>query len=104
MKKDDKASISLKKVIGISLIIIFIMGISDMATNTNKVPFIIGDLKEGIVFWDRQLMNIKTSDVAVIGDLNAYEEDLTLFRAIEREDVTIRDSKAIVNGYIDITP
>lgn len=76
----------------------------DMVTNTNKVPFIIGDLKEGIVFWDRQLMNIKTSDVAVIGDLNAYEEDLTLFRAIEREDVTIRDSKAIVNGYIDVTP
>ena len=49
-------------------------------------------------------MNIKTSDVAVIGDLNAYEEDLTLFRAIEREDVTLKDKKAIVRGYIDVTP
>ena len=76
----------------------------DMPTKTNKIPFIIGDLKEGIKFWDRQLMNIKTSDVAVIGELNAYEEDLTLFRAIEREDVTVKDSKAIVNGYIDVTP
>lgn len=89
---------------GATIIPIEVIPNDDMATNTNKVPFIIGDLKEGIVFWDRQLMNIKTSDVAVIGDLNAYEEDLTLFRAIEREDVTIRDSKAIVNGYIDVTP
>lgn len=89
---------------GATIIPIEVIPNDDMVTNTNKVPFIIGDLKEGIVFWDRQLMNIKTSDVAVIGDLNAYEEDLTLFRAIEREDVTIRDSKAIVNGYIDITP
>ena len=75
---------------------------SDLSTKTNKVPFIIGDLKEGIVFWDRQLMNIKTSDVAVIGDLNAYEEDLTLFRAIEREDVTQKDASAFVNGYITV--
>ena len=89
---------------GATIIPIEVIPNDDMATNTNKVPFIIGDLKEGIVFWDRQLMNIKTSDVAVIGDWNAYEKDLTLFRAIEREDVTIRDSKAIVNGYIDITP
>lgn len=76
----------------------------DMPTTENKIPFIIGDLKEGVVFWDRQLMNIRTSDVAVVGELNAYEEDLTLFRAIEREDVTLRDTKAVVNGYIDVTP
>lgn len=76
----------------------------DMPTSENKIPMIIGDLKEGIVFWDRQLMNIKMSDIASIGDLNAFEEDLTLFRAIEREDVTKKDDKAFVNGYIDITP
>ena len=77
---------------------------SDMPSTGNKAPFIIGDLKEGIVFWDRQLMSIKMSDIASIGDLNAFEEDLTLFRAIEREDVTKKDDKAFVNGYIDITP
>lgn len=76
----------------------------DMPTNSNKIPFIIGDLKEGIFYWDRQLMNIKMSDVAVVGELNAYEEDLTLFRAIEREAVTLRDKKAIVNGYIEVIP
>lgn len=76
----------------------------DMPTGENKIPMIIGDLKEAVTFWDRQQMNIKQSDVAVIGELNAYEEDLTVFRAIEREDVTIKDGKAVVNGYIDITP
>lgn len=74
---------------------------ADMPSTGTKVPFIIGDLKEGIVYWDRKRMNIKISDVAVVGDLNAYEEDLTLYRAIEREDVTPRDTEAFVNGYID---
>lgn len=76
----------------------------DMPTTSNKIPMIIGDLKEGITFWDRALMNIKMSDIATIGELNAFEEDLTLFRAIEREDVTKKDDKASVNGYIDVTP
>ena len=89
---------------GATTIPIEIIPNEDMPTKTNKIPFIIGDLNEGIKFWDRQLMNIKTSDVAVIGDLNAYEEDLTLFRAIEREDVTLKDKKAVVNGYIEVTP
>lgn len=74
---------------------------ADMPSQGTKVPMIIGDLKEGIVYWNRKQMNIKISDVAVVGDLNAYEEDLTLYRAIEREDVTTRDLDAFVNGYID---
>lgn len=73
---------------------------SDMPTTDGKIPFVIGDLKEGIVYWDRKAMNIRISDVAVVGELNAYEEDLTLYRAIEREDVTPRDTNAFVNGYI----
>lgn len=75
---------------------------ADMPTDEQGIPFVIGDLKEGIVYWDRQQMSIKTSDVAVIGDLNAYEEDLLLFRAIEREDVTQRDADAFVNGRVAI--
>lgn len=75
---------------------------ADMPTTENKIPFVIGDLKEGVVYWNRKQMNIKISDVAVVGDLNAYEEDLTLYRAIEREDVTTRDVNAFVNGYITL--
>lgn len=77
---------------------------ADLATTENKVPFIIGDLKEGIKFYDRKKINIMTSNTAVAGELNAFEDDLTLFRAIEREDVVVRDADAFVNGYIDVTP
>lgn len=77
---------------------------ADLATTLNKIPFIIGDLKEGIRFFDRKQLTINTSNVAAIGKLNAFEEDLTLFRGIEREDCKIRDEEAFVNGYISTTP
>ena len=67
---------------------------------TPQIPFIIGDLYEGVVYWDRQLMSIAESAIAAIGDFNAFEQDLTLYRAIEREDVTTRDTDAFVHGYI----
>ena len=86
--------------VGAQRIPVVIVPNGDMPTADGKIPFIIGDLYEGIVYWDRAQMSIKISDVAVVGDLNAYEEDLTLYRAIEREDVTPRDTAAFVNGYI----
>ena len=89
---------------GASTIPVVVVPNADLATNETKVPFIVGDLNEAIVFWDRQQMNIRMSDTAAIGDFNAYEEDLTLFRAIEREDVTLRDKAAVVRGYITVTP
>lgn len=74
----------------------------DMPTVENKIPMIIGDLKEGIVYWDRQRMTIAVSNIAQVGELNAFEEDLTIYRAIEREDVTTKDTEAFVNGYIEV--
>ena len=78
-----------------------------LTTTENKVPFIIGDLKEGIKLFDRKKLNILASNVAVVGSgdemLNAYEEDLTILRGIEREDVEVRDADAFVNGYIEVT-
>lgn len=68
-----------------------------------KIPMIIGDLHEAIVYWDRQVMTIAQSNIASIGELNAFEEDLTIYRAIEREDVTKWDDMAYVNGYIEVT-
>lgn len=77
---------------------------ADLPTTTNKIPFIIGDLKEAIKFFDRKQLTINTSNVAAIGELNAFEEDLTLFRGIEREDCQFKDKEAFVNGYITKTP
>ena len=42
------------------------------------------------------------SNIAQIGELNAFEEDLTIFRAIEREDCTVKDKEAFVNGQLTI--
>lgn len=75
---------------------------ADLPTVENKIPMIIGDLNEAVVYWDRQQMSIMVSNIAQVGDLNAFEEDLTIYRAIEREDVTLRDSSAVVNGYIQV--
>ena len=77
---------------------------ADLPTTSSKIPFIIGDLKEGIRFFDRKQLTLNTSNVASIGELNAFEEDLTLFRGIEREDCKIRDDQAFVNAYISATP
>ena len=77
---------------------------SDTATKGNrKIPMIIGDLKEGIRFWDRKKTTLTTSNTAVAGTLNAFEEDLTIFRAIEREDCKTKDDAAFVNGVLTIT-
>lgn len=67
-------------------------------TSGTKAPIIIGDLKEAIQFFDRQKTTIKASDVA----MNAFENDLTLFRAIEREDVKMRDAEAFVYGQVTL--
>lgn len=68
-----------------------------------KIPMIIGDLKEAVKFFDRKHLTIVSSNIAQVGELNAFEEDLTLFRAIEREDCRLKDKAAVVNGVITIT-
>lgn len=76
---------------------------SDVATaGKRKIPMIIGDLKEGIKFFDRKSLTIMASNLAAAGELNAFEEDLTLFRVIEREDCQVKDDMAFVNGELTI--
>ena len=77
-------------------------------TTSGKVPFKIGDFKEGIKFFDRKQLSLLASNVASVrgetedDSLNAFEDDLLLIRGIEREDVEVRDEAAFVNGYIEI--
>ena len=80
---------------GAAVIPVVVIPNSDLANEGTKIPFIIGDLNEGVVYWDRQQMSITMSNIASIGTLNAFEEDLTIYRAIEREDVTKRDNNAV---------
>ena len=66
-----------------------------------KVPVVIGDLKAGIRKYNRQSMSLKASDVAVLGDFNAFAMNMTLIRAILRDDYKSLDPDAYVYGYID---
>lgn len=74
---------------------------SDLPTDeANGIPFYIGDLKESAKYYDRKHLSLEASRVAAIGGLNAWEEDLTVYRGIEREDVELKDDEAFVKGYV----
>lgn len=72
-----------------------------LASNGTKVPVIIGDLKAGIRKYNRQSMSLKASDVAVLGDFNAFAQNMTLIRAILRDDYKELDKNAYYYGEID---
>lgn len=86
---------------GATVIPVKVIPNSDLPNDETKIPFIIGDLNEGVVYWDRELMSIIASNIAVAGNLNAFEEDLTIYRALEREDVTARDTQAVFYCTLD---
>ncbi|HFK1409293.1 TPA: phage major capsid protein [Bacillus cereus] len=65
-----------------------------------KAPFIVGDLKEAVILWDRKQLSI---DMTKEGG-NAWRTNTSEFRAIEREDVTLWDAEAVVYGQITIAP
>ena len=70
----------------------------DFPTAETKVPFIMGDLREAVVLFDRKSLSIATSNTAA----DAFLTDVTLFRAIEREQVKMWDEEAIVYGEITL--
>lgn len=72
-----------------------------LATTGTKIPFIIGDLKSGIRKYDRQSISIMSSNVASIGSFNAYAMNMTLFRAILRDDYKELDKDSYVLAELD---
>lgn len=66
-----------------------------------KVPFVVGNLFDYVRKYDRQSMSIMASTTASIGNFNAFAQNMTLLRAIVRDDYRVKDADSIVNGYID---
>lgn len=71
------------------------------ASQGTKVPFIVGNLFDFARKYTRKHMSIKASDVATIGSFNAFAQNMTVLRAIVRDDYRVKDADSIVNGYID---
>lgn len=66
----------------------------------HKIPFIIGNLFDYVRKYDRKKITIDASTVASIGGFNAFAQNMTLMRAIQRNDYRVKDADSIVNGYI----
>ena len=71
-----------------------------METKDSRIPFIIGNLFDYVRKYYRRKMTIDASTVATIGSFNAFANNMTLMRAILRDDYRIKDKDSIVNGYI----
>lgn len=108
LQPDPTAPANLRLNVGDAVIPIKVIPNADMpnrsgaASGKTRVPFIVGDMKEGIKLFDRKKRSIMSSTEASTDDVNAFEEDLTLWRGIVRFDVEAKDLAALVNGYIDV--
>lgn len=69
----------------------------DIVTTGNKLKFYVGNIAEYLAFIDRQGIVVATSEHA------GFTRNATLMRAIERYDVKVVDSKAVVALEIDTT-
>lgn len=101
--EDDITSPSGKAISGRQVVVLSnrtIATVVNGVAGTAMAPFIVGDLKEAVVLWDREQLLI---DMTKEGG-NAWRSNTTEFRAIEREDVTLWDDEAVVYAQFDITP
>lgn len=102
LQSDPTSPMAMRLAAGATTVPVKVIPNADLPTKENKIPLIIGDLKEAVKFFDRNQMSIMSSNIAAIGDLNAFEQDLTVWRAIEREDVKLKDADAFVYGEVNV--
>jgi HK97 family phage major capsid protein len=88
-----------KQLFGVPVVVVSNKDLPSDTTSGTKAPIIIGDLKEAIVMFDRQQVEIMSSDVA----MDAFQTDVTLWRAIEREEVKLRDDEAFIFGQVALS-
>ena len=103
LSPDPKEPMELRLSIGARSIPVVQIPNEVLASDGTKVPFIIGDLKEFVKEFDRAQLTIAQSTTAAIGEFNAFEEDMTLFRGIMRADFVVKDVKAVVRGEITVS-
>ena len=108
MKKDDKASISLKKVISVSIILLLFMGISVLAVNSkvNNVKIILSDGYEMEVLTTKE----KVSDILndnhiillpneqVIPGLDSNISDNKTIRITTDKDLAVKVTETVVKS------
>ena len=95
--RDPDSPFRMRLAVGATTIPVVVIPNGILATDqTDGIPFFVGDFKEAIKIFDREQLNIMTSNVAAVTGFNAFEQDMTLFRAIERLDCVVQDTGAWV--------
>lgn len=80
---------------------------ADLPSDTTKIPFIIGDLKEAFHIYDRQQTVLYASKDATVTDsqgkplFNAFQQRGTLYRGEQRADYKTVDNGAFVFGELN---
>ena len=100
VKATENNPLDMYLAIGFRRVPLHIVPNADLATSATKgVPFYIGDLKEACKLFDKKGLSILASNTAAVGDVNAFENDLTVWRGLMREDCELLDEEAYVLGY-----
>lgn len=103
LNPDPTAPATLQLRCGTTVLPIKVLPNKVWASTGTKVPFIVGNLFDYVRKYDRKSMSIMASNVASIGGFNAFAQNMTLLRAIVRDDYRVKDTDSIVHGYIDTT-
>lgn len=64
------------------------------------IPFIVGNLYDFVRRYKRKGVTLDASSVAQLGSFNAFAMNMTLIRAIVRDDYRVKDADSIVYGTI----
>ncbi|MCQ9627796.1 phage major capsid protein [Cetobacterium somerae] len=98
LEKDPKAPTK-KLLNGREIVVLSNRTLASTGTTEKKAPLIIGSLTDAVVLFDREAIELKSTDVG--GD--AFKKNRIDMRAIMRLDVKKFDSSAVVFGEIPIT-
>ncbi|MDY6341760.1 MAG: phage major capsid protein [Lachnospiraceae bacterium] len=98
LSPDAQNPMQMSIAVGARRIPIIVAPNATLATDdTTGIPIYVGDFREGVKVFDRQMMSLATSNVASVGTVNAFESDMTIFRGIDRLDVEAKDKAAIAH-------
>lgn len=103
LNADPTAPQKLQLRCGVNVLSVKVIPNSDLPTNEGKVPFIVGNLFDYGRKYNRKSITIMASNIASIGSFNAFAQNMTLLRAIMRDDYRVKDENSIVNGFITVT-
>lgn len=99
---DTTAPFKMQIAVGAHVIPVYAVPNAILASESNAIPMFIGSFKDAVKKFDRKKLSIMNSNIASIGELNAFEQDLTIFRGIMRADYELLDKTAVIYGKVSL--